>query len=874
MHSRAATVDIGIGIASLSVVALAETICSCRALILRSSSSGKSIASLEQTHLTDVLKVGTTEGPHSSWSNFKQYFKILSTVNGKTAIEFALAQDSNRSNARTWAAIVRWAPDNITRLLSLLISPVDKDSLWSCSVRSLDAGPALRPMASSLLAHFDFSKFSWSKRGVFELLAGSVCFNFLPGGLGTCSNAFTESLSLWTSWDLYGTSVIAFWQRPNPNWKEVDSKNTFSAEQAKDQKVSNLEVSFKSSNITSSSKDPDHDDTFSVNSPADPRSMAATNARLLIGVWLMAWAKASSKNGNDKIFCVHLSNWAILALVWAEFTEQVRHQSLKNLLDLYIFIDLTNVCMITDPTLPDIWTSWWPIATWDPNAQLRRWTCSGQGYGWSAVTSGARVKIPLAGLNRWGMLQFTCCSAPTFFRAAPLHVERSGRGINSRTTGIVCDPQRPSRSILRALGLELWAETESNPHLLNHPKSPQNIQWSPVDLWLEQVLAEHSRLPLAHKNLPGSWPKSPLPLGGVAQWILLQGRSCQMLNLLPELHQDPKGSELGRLIEQVWHSKEHLPVLPSELPCTAAGSWMGSLPDHLQWEAWPLPQLLLPGHGLGSPELPWELWLDLSWRAVTRRSGGCWPHCCWPPLLRSVDQCLSRLQPRRSPSNEHGCWPAVRSATPDLETPHELIYHEPIAWCVTWWAQEHGWRPTRMAALNMCCKQHQVDLHHSWTWTPSDQHQDQRRPRRTLRPLCIRSGKEGSPRPRPHLRMSRHRSCLPPPKSKPPLSSLGTPWPRTWGWRLTPGGSTSNDPQGGSPGRSCPCLIYSPSSQGARPVGPRSSLSHRPMWDSLRPWEASGTAGTTCASADLQSLSPNHRMEHDHMMSSSPPWWP
>ena len=309
------TAAIGMGTASFKVVAREETIWSWMAFSRWSSKSGRSIASLEATHLTEVLNAGTTEGPHSLWSKTKQYFKILSTVSGYSATEEAVAQCSNFSYARTWADIVLGAPERRTICLNRDSSEGDNSSLCSCWTSSLAAGPARWPMASRRAAHLAFSLFSWSSRGVKESLACVRPLSFLFGAFGPLSSARTPAACLsWSNGDpLVSGGLLS--HNPKPSWKAVDSKNIFSALIASDQKFSSWPESFNNTWATAGSKDPAHSATLAENSAAELTPMADTNARLASGVLAIAWANASLNNGRDRILRVHLSTWAMITLL-------------------------------------------------------------------------------------------------------------------------------------------------------------------------------------------------------------------------------------------------------------------------------------------------------------------------------------------------------------------------------------------------------------------------------------------------------------------------------------------------------------------------------------------------------------------------------
>ena len=310
--SRVRTAAIGMGTASFKVVARAETIWSWMAFSRWSSKSGRSIASREATHLTEVLNAGTTEGPHSRWSKIKQYFKILSTVSGYSTTEEAAAQCSNFSKARMWADIVRGAPESRTICLNRASTGGDKSSLCPCWTSSLAADPARRPIASSRAAHLAFSLFSWSSNGVKESLACAKPLSFLFGALGPLSKALTPAdCRSWSSGDPWISGGL-FSHKPKPSWSAVDSKNIFSALIASKQKFSSWPESFNKTWTTAGSKDPAHSATLAENSAAELTPMADTNARLANGVLAMAWANAWSNKGSDRILRVHLSTWAMI----------------------------------------------------------------------------------------------------------------------------------------------------------------------------------------------------------------------------------------------------------------------------------------------------------------------------------------------------------------------------------------------------------------------------------------------------------------------------------------------------------------------------------------------------------------------------------
>ena len=183
--------SIGNGLASRSAFARLTTTDSWMDLSPLSSRSGRSIAKREATHLRKILNAGITEGPHSRWSKWMQYFSTRSIVNGYSSEKLQADHCSNFSNDRTCTAIVLGAPERRTRFLSLVISRDDSSSDWSWTVRSFDSLPALRPMASSLAAHFERSACSLSSNGVLDGSGWStLSFLHSPIGLEPLSSTY------------------------------------------------------------------------------------------------------------------------------------------------------------------------------------------------------------------------------------------------------------------------------------------------------------------------------------------------------------------------------------------------------------------------------------------------------------------------------------------------------------------------------------------------------------------------------------------------------------------------------------------------------------------------------------------------------------
>ena len=218
---------------------------------------------------------------------------------------------SNLSNPRMWAAMVRGAPEMSTSCLSLAISAVDRSSDWSSLLNNLASAPALRPMASSLVAQRAFSAFSLSKRGVFVEDSPST-LSFLAGAAGLLTNdriaASLRSLDIgddpwWT---------LLFSHSPNPSWKAVDSKNNFSEAVARNQNCSRREASLQRTSDTSDSKLLESWKTLWAKSDAELAFIATTNAMSPRGDASTAWAKASSKTGSERILRVHRLAWAMI----------------------------------------------------------------------------------------------------------------------------------------------------------------------------------------------------------------------------------------------------------------------------------------------------------------------------------------------------------------------------------------------------------------------------------------------------------------------------------------------------------------------------------------------------------------------------------
>ena len=237
--SRAPTTYTGIGLASFRVFARSATTFSWRARNLRSSRLGRSITNLAATHFKLVLKDGITVGPQNLESRWRAYFRIFSTVSGKASISENAAQCSNLSTARTCAIIVRGAPELSTSFLSLAASPGSSSSQDSCSLSSLANWPALFPIDSSLPAHFTLIAFSWSRSGVDEFPSSPLsALNFLLGWMTFFTSGATVANLLRLATDPSVSSARAPSQSPNPSWKHVDWRKTFSAEIANLQKCS------------------------------------------------------------------------------------------------------------------------------------------------------------------------------------------------------------------------------------------------------------------------------------------------------------------------------------------------------------------------------------------------------------------------------------------------------------------------------------------------------------------------------------------------------------------------------------------------------------------------------------------------------------
>ena len=212
-----------------------------------------------------------------------------------------------------WAAIVRGAPEIKTSCFSLASSPFERSSDWSSRVRSLASDPALRPIASSRAAHFAFSAFSLSSSCELED-SGSEDRRFFDGAVGLETNALITASFLSFAIDELSRWRVRVSHRPNPSWKAVDSKNSFSEAIAKNQNCSSCEESWQTVWATSWSKVLDMSQTLLANSEADDAFIAEMNAKSPIGVWRMAWANASLKTGNERILSVHLLAWAMINL--------------------------------------------------------------------------------------------------------------------------------------------------------------------------------------------------------------------------------------------------------------------------------------------------------------------------------------------------------------------------------------------------------------------------------------------------------------------------------------------------------------------------------------------------------------------------------
>ena len=312
--SKQATAAIGMGTASFKVVFLFLTISAWTASSAGWARSGQSIASLEVTHLTEVLKDGNTEGPHSFWSNARAYFKILSWVSGNTANCSLASQSSNLSQAEIWAAIVLGAPDDNTSCLSRAVSAADNPSLLVVSINSLENSPARFPMSSSLAAHLRLAAFSWSRSGV-EVASSSGFFRiFLGGWAGFWARAriARERLALAAS-ELKVTDKGS--HIPKPSCWAVEAKKAFSIDEARLQYCSSIKLLSSKMSLIPSSSVGAHSWTLTTNSDATRTSMAEMSAKLANGEASTAWAKASEKTGRHKILDAHLSfDWAILQL--------------------------------------------------------------------------------------------------------------------------------------------------------------------------------------------------------------------------------------------------------------------------------------------------------------------------------------------------------------------------------------------------------------------------------------------------------------------------------------------------------------------------------------------------------------------------------
>ena len=277
------------------------------------SISGHSIASLAVTHLTEVLKVGITEGPHSRLSKCRAYWMSVALVKGKTSIPLASAHSANRSQLATWVAIVLGAPHERTSCRRRATSAWDRPFSFAVSSNNFEKVPAFRPISSSLAAHFQRAAFSWSSSGVAEGASWLAFKNFLGGLTGFHVRALIASaLRALAVAELIGGAGAS--HNPKPSWWAVDSKNARSTEQASDQNCSNIKVERTRSSLMASSNLGAHSTTFSTNSCADPTSIAATKAKLAKGDPWTALANTSSNTGNERILLAHLSGlWAMVA---------------------------------------------------------------------------------------------------------------------------------------------------------------------------------------------------------------------------------------------------------------------------------------------------------------------------------------------------------------------------------------------------------------------------------------------------------------------------------------------------------------------------------------------------------------------------------
>ena len=271
---------------------------------------------------------------HKTWeSRWRAYFRIFSTVSGKASISENAAQCSNLSTARTCAIIVRGAPELSTSFLSLAASPGSSSSQDSCSLSSLANWPALFPIDSSLPAHFTLIAFSWSRSGVDEFPSSPLsALNFLLGWMTFFTSGATVANLLRLATDPSVSSARAPSQSPNPSWKHVDWRKTFSAEIANLQKCSRAVGCEHKTRETSSSQLPAHSATSSTNSELVWTSIAWTKAKLASGDFNKASENSSEKIGRERIFTVHLSLWAMITSDTATVTAWtcMRTQTLKS----------------------------------------------------------------------------------------------------------------------------------------------------------------------------------------------------------------------------------------------------------------------------------------------------------------------------------------------------------------------------------------------------------------------------------------------------------------------------------------------------------------------------------------------------------------